>query len=120
MVVLTDADRIVLYERKWEALKSMTETIFFNQMPWPVLIDIVHPDQLNIDEMRRFVSHEVYRNLASFQGKSIRDRMKMEMLRWHPDKFARVLPMIDPSHQDAVKEAAERVAKLFTQLMSEA
>ncbi|KAK2465081.1 hypothetical protein APHAL10511_002889 [Amanita phalloides] len=116
--VPSDSDRIVLYERKWEALKGDTEVIFFQQVPWPVLIDLLHPDQLDIADIRRFITNDMHAHLPGMVGKTLRERIKLEMLRWHPDKFdARVLPKVDPAHRPAVKETAEKVVRMLTHLM---
>lgn len=117
-VIMTDADRIILYERKWEALKGDTEIIFFQQVPWPILTDLLHPDQLDIADIRSFITHEAYLRLPGIEGKPLRERIKAEMLRWHPDKFeARVLPKVEPTHREAVKATADKVVRMLTHLM---
>ena len=116
--VLTNADRIILYERKWEALKGDTEIIFFQQVPWPILTDLLHPDQLDVADIRNFITHEAYLCLPGMEGKPLRERIKAEMLRWHPDKFeARVLPKVEPTHRQAVKATADKVVRMLTHLM---
>lgn len=117
-VGMTDADRIILYERKWEALKGDTEIIFFQQVPWPILTDLLHPDQLDVADIRNFIAHEAYLRLPGMEGKPLRERIKAEMLRWHPDKFeARVLPKVEPTHRQAVKATADKVVRMLTHLM---
>lgn len=116
--LLTDADRIMLYERKWELLKGDTEVIFFQQVPWPILIDLLHPDQLDISDIRNFITHEAYLRLPGMENKLLRERIKIEMLRWHPDRFdARVLPKVEPTHRQAVKATADKVIRMLTHLM---
>ena len=116
--VSTDADRIILYERKWELLKGDTEVIFFQQVPWPILIDLLHPDQLDISDIRNFITHEAYIRLPGMESKPLRERIKIEMLRWHPDRFdARVLPKVEPTHRQAIKATADKVIRMLTHLM---
>ncbi|KAF8621784.1 hypothetical protein AX15_007520 [Amanita polypyramis BW_CC] len=121
-VVMTDTDRVTVYERKWAALRDgINEAIFFQQIPWPVLIDLSHPDQLNITEVYRFIANEAYLGIPGQQHKSIHERIRTEMLRWHPDRFnSRVLPKVELAHRQVVQETAERVAKMLTQIMGEA
>lgn len=52
------------------------------------------------------------------ESRSRRDRVRVEILKWHPDKFnAKVLPKVINAAQ--VAEGAGLVARFLTQIMEE-
>jgi hypothetical protein len=114
--------KFTLYDAKWAALKSGDDSLAldFSQLPWPVL-DITPTSSVDItyDRLQAFVFHPLRH---SMEGKSRRERLKMDVLKWHPDKFeAKVLgKVVECQLQRAmVLEAAGIVARLLTQMLSE-
>jgi len=110
------AGAIARYEDKWDFLKNehcaVMEPIQFSQVPWPILAGITCPDQIIYSAVEEFLFHPLR------VAKSPKDRLKAEMLRWHPDKFdARVLGKIMVDQVDAVKDASGRVVRILTQMM---
>lgn len=109
--------RFILYDAKWDALKttdSLTALTFW-QLPWPLLYDITHPDQVNSEAIQDFIFHP-----DRFPGLSPRKRLTMEILRWHPDKFnAMVKDRLEPDHISSIFCAAGMVARVLTELLKE-
>ena len=88
----------------------------FEILPWPVLGPAAtQPSDITLERIEEFVYHPLRSGLESKSG---RDRVRMEILKWHPDKFnAKVLgKVVDPAQ---VAEGAGLVARFLTQIMEE-
>jgi hypothetical protein len=102
--------RLFAYEKKWAELRSkdakdakVLETLSFYDIPWPSFEDVLSVGDITQERVLAFVCHEREDILA----KSLR----LEILRWHPDKFdTKVLGMVVKCHREAVREAARQVA----------
>ncbi|KIM76241.1 hypothetical protein PILCRDRAFT_824475 [Piloderma croceum F 1598] len=106
------------YEGKWIELKDGRQLppLCFNILPWPILGCIAtQPSDITRQRVEEFVYHPLR---SGMESKSRRDRVRMEMLKWHPDKFdAKVLGKVIDA--DQVAEGAGFVARYLTQLMEE-
>ncbi|KZP08296.1 hypothetical protein FIBSPDRAFT_712785, partial [Athelia psychrophila] len=68
---------------------------------------------ITLQRVREFVFHPLRKGMVL---KSRRDRVRAEMLKWHPDKFnAKVLSKVVDAEQ--VTEAAGQVARFLTEIM---
>lgn len=113
----TVLDRFALYTAKWEALKGDVPLLHFSQLPWPVLPEITQPEELTYTLLKEFVFHP---SRPNFEGKTQKDRLRAEMLKWHPDKFdSKVLCKVLDWQHEAVRDGAGRVVRLLTQMMDE-
>lgn len=104
------------YDAAWNALKNdnfeIPQPIHFVQIPWPVLAHTTRPDQITYAAVEKFLFHPLR------DAKSPKDRLRAEMLRWHPDKFnAKVLSHVMGDQIDVVREASGHVARILTQMM---
>ena len=109
-------DLLARYDNEWDALKSeiceRTEPIHFDQMPWPVLAHITRPDQITYSAVEEFLLHPLR------PVKSPKDRLRAEIMKWHPDKFdRRILSKVAAEQIDLVREASGHVARILTQMM---
>jgi hypothetical protein len=106
------------YEGKWIELKGGRQLppLCFNILPWPILGCIAtQPSDITRQRVEEFVYHSLR---SGMESKGRRDRVRMEMLKWHPDKFdAKVLGKVIDA--DQVAEGAGLVARYLTQLMEE-
>jgi hypothetical protein len=105
------------YDDAWNTLKNdnivIPHLINFVQIPWPVLAHITRPDQITYAAVEKFVFHPLR------DPKSPKDRLRVEMLRWHPDKFnGKVLSHVMADQIDVVREASGHVARILTQMMT--
>lgn len=108
---LSDTDRFVLYERKWAALKSDVPVLSFEFLPWPILHDVSTPEDITDERMAEFFR---YPERPGYENKTQKERNRIELLRWHPDKFlARVLGKVDAGHRAMVKEAVGQVSRFL-------
>lgn len=104
------------YDGKWIELKDgrPLPPLTFDILPWPLLGPAVHePTDITLNRVQEFVFHPLRRGVES---KSRRDRVRSEILRWHPDKFnAKVLGKVIDT--ESVTEAAGRVARILTEML---
>lgn len=109
----------VLYEGKWNELRNSNPLppIDVQEMPWPVFGVVSSADQITYQDVRTFLFHPLR---PGVEGKTARDKVKLEVLRFHPDKFnARVLPKIQPSQRAVAQEIAGAIARILTRIMTE-
>lgn len=106
------------YEAKWTALKTERglKGIPFHEFPFPGEA-CNDPSDITLDRVRCFV---FWPHRPANEGKSKREILKIEVMRWHPDKFDTLVgPKIAPEDWARVKEAAGLVARWVTTLMAE-
>lgn len=103
------------YDRRWvELLKSKSVNLGFGDVPWPV--------QGRID-----VSRVTAETISAFlfpsssddgKGRTRKEVLREEMLRFHPDKFeGRVMRRVRSEDKEAVREGANAVARAVMYLM---
>ena len=109
----------LLYEAKWNELRTSNSIppIDVREMPWPVFGIISSADQITYQDVRTFLFHP---QRPGVEGKTARDKVKGEVLRFHPDKFnTRIVPKIESSQQAVAQEIAGAVARILTTMMTE-
>lgn len=113
-----------IYEAKWAVLRSnlaeiQSQSITFCDIPWPVFGTVQVIEDITEEGVLQFVCHplrDYIQGSSGGQGRSLR----LEMLRWHPDKFeGKMLDKVVAGHREAVKKAAGNVARILTQLSAE-
>ncbi|KDQ60298.1 hypothetical protein JAAARDRAFT_125793 [Jaapia argillacea MUCL 33604] len=114
-------DQFELHDRKWTAIKDNAvdvECIAFEHIPWPVLdVVVTTPAEITRARIEQFVFHPMR---TGVDGKSRKERVRADLLKWHPDKFnSKVMGKTSEWERDMVTEAAGFVAKTLTQLLSE-
>ncbi|EGO03392.1 hypothetical protein SERLA73DRAFT_119127 [Serpula lacrymans var. lacrymans S7.3] len=111
--------QFILYDAKWAELKSDVphHSIMAAQLPWPILVNNTPVHAITYNLVQEFVFHPLRPGL---DGKTRRDKVKMEMLRYHPDKFnSRILDKVLDSERGLVVELGGSVARILTQMMAE-
>jgi hypothetical protein len=109
----------VLYEAKWKELRTSKPLppIDVLEMPWPVFGVVSSADQITYQDVRAFLFHPLR---PVVEGKTARDKVKSEVLRFHPDKFnTRIVPKIQPSQQAVAQDIAGAIARILTTIMTE-
>ncbi|KAF7979286.1 hypothetical protein HWV62_42988 [Athelia sp. TMB] len=111
-------NQLDLYDGKWAELKDGRDLppLPIGILPWPILgYEVTRPADITLQRVRDFVFHPLRKGM---EKKSRRDRVRADMLKWHPDKFnAKVLNKVVNAEQ--VAEAAGQVARFLTQIMEE-
>jgi len=109
-----------VYDAKWEELKkSKTLTsVMLCEMPWPVFAQgCTSPDHISQRSMEEFIFHP---HRVGMENKSRKDRLKTEMLRFHPDKFnSHIVSKLRECDRDKAVEIAGAVARILTRMMAE-
>ena len=102
-----------IYDSSWTSLKERP-VLYFRTMPWPVSRAPSTPEDLTTNAICAFVLSP-----AHSTDKSNRDRLKAELLRWHPDRFeSKWLTKVDEADKDTVRRAAGQVVRCLNELMA--
>jgi len=110
------------YRRAWGVVAAMAdrgEAIEHDDLPWPTR----EGDAASAEDARRAILGE---NLADTspaptKRKSARAVLRLEMLRWHPDKFdAKMGGFIVEADRERVRARVNVVARIIAQLFQEA
>ena len=112
-------ERLRVYEETWAALRSNVagmKPLRFCDIPWPVFGDVRSGNDVTEERVREFVCHplhEYMRTPGGGQAKSTR----LELLRWHPDKFnSKVLNRVVEADRKAVQDAAAHIVHILNEL----
>jgi hypothetical protein len=110
----TVAERFELYELKWKILKSESPLVAFEQIPWPVLIDVKDPEDVTKALVKEFVMHPDRPGCA---GKNQKERVRMDLLLWHPDKCqSRLVEKVPADFQDMTSETVKKIVRILFEL----
>ncbi|KAF4599793.1 hypothetical protein EYR40_006895 [Pleurotus pulmonarius] len=101
------------YEERWKALASQTDSLTFASIPWPVVSPPRTPAGITSAAIVLFL----YSPLHS-SGQSRKDRIRHAQLRWHPDRFRKVLERVAETDREAVEEGVGIVARCLNDLMA--
>ncbi|KIK35607.1 hypothetical protein CY34DRAFT_95790 [Suillus luteus UH-Slu-Lm8-n1] len=109
-----------LYDAKWQELKlSKTLTsVMLCEMPWPIFQQsCTSPDNISRRSMEEFIFHPLR---PGMELKSRKDRLKVEILRFHPDKFnSNIVRKLRECDREKAIEIAGELARMLTHMMAE-
>ncbi|KAG1778141.1 hypothetical protein EV702DRAFT_1097223 [Suillus placidus] len=109
-----------LYDAKWQELKlSKTLTsVMLCEMPWPLFQQgCTSPDDISRRSMELFIFHPLR---PGMEIKSRKDRLKAEILRFHPDKFnSHIVRKLRECDREKAIEIAGALARMLTDMMAE-
>ena len=100
------------YEHAWASLKERP-VLYFRTFPWPLLNAPKTVEDLTTSAIGAFVlsPHTL--------EKTPRDRLKEQLLRWHPDRFeTKVLPKVFLTDREKVKSGAGAVVRGLNELLN--
>ncbi|GJE86707.1 hypothetical protein PsYK624_027880 [Phanerochaete sordida] len=118
-------DKFNLYEQKWLALKTGFNpnglpvpdgSVPFHEMPWPVLDPLGDLSKLTLDAVRAFIFHEA--RPQTTEGRSDREKVKAELLRFHPDKLAAVLRKVLPDDKQKCLITATAITGILNDIQT--
>ncbi|RDB25417.1 Mitochondrial intermembrane space import and assembly protein 40 [Hypsizygus marmoreus] len=101
------------YEKRWSDLPTSSESLAFASIPWPV----VSPPLQAEDLTKMAISSFLYSPLHS-QSQTRKDRIRSAQLRWHPDRFQRVLGKVKEEEKAQVEEGVGIVARCLNDMMA--
>lgn len=101
----------VRYEERWRTLFNTNEPLSFATIPWPMVRIPSSPNRITLGAISLFL-------LSPFhsQGMTDKERVRNAQLRWHPDKFRRLLTRVRESERGMVEEAAGNVARYLNDM----
>jgi hypothetical protein len=106
-------DAWVRYEGGWEEMTSSTSPLGFKDVPWPTRVVPASPSDITPSAIVNLL-------LSPFHStKQVRkERIRSAQLRWHPDRFRRILNRVKEEDREAVEEGVGIIARCLNDLMS--
>ncbi|KAG1744280.1 hypothetical protein EDB19DRAFT_1894609 [Suillus lakei] len=109
-----------VYDAKWQELKQSKKltSVMLCEMPWPIIQQgCTSPDDISRRSVEEFIFHPLR---FGMEIKSRKDRLKVEMLRFHPDKFnSHIVRKLRECDREKAIEIAGTVARVLTDMMAE-
>lgn len=104
-----------VYELRWVALSAAYDGIVlkFRDIPWPLLIPPLTPSEITAEGIGAFIL-----STAHSPEQSPKERIRAALLRWHPDRFCRVLGRVRESERNAVEEGVGTVVRCLNDLLT--
>ena len=99
------------YESRWEAMLASTDTLTFSDIPWPLLSAPDAPDSMEPADIASFLL-----STSHSTSQTRRERIRAAQLRWHPDRFVRVMGRVAEADRSAVEEGVGTVARCLNDL----
>ncbi|KAI0051212.1 hypothetical protein FA95DRAFT_1554789 [Auriscalpium vulgare] len=93
------------YQAGWARL-LFAPVLTFEDIPWPLVDAPQSAADIHAGSVEEFLLSP-----AHSTGIAHKERLRIALLRWHPDKFARVLARVAEEDREFVKEGAEVVAR---------
>jgi len=117
--------QIERYHLQWTSLREASRRrdpqatpLVFQQIPWPVFDPAPKkPADISTRRIKRFIS---YPDRPRIELGGVTDIFKVELLRWHPDKFESILACVWEEDRDIVKEGLGIVTRTLTQMKTRA
>ncbi|THH05605.1 hypothetical protein EW145_g4676 [Phellinidium pouzarii] len=112
LVEQEDAERRIrerweTYESVWTRIVSSNEPVVFANLPWP----LINPPKSPLDLRNPTGIADFLFESLSLKGNTTtrRDRLRMSLLRWHPDKLGAVLARVPVDDLNLVKDGIDAV-----------
>jgi hypothetical protein len=99
------------YQSRWTTLMSSSDPLDFKTIPWPVTRPASGPADLTSETISTFL----FSQLHSLQL-SRKERIRSAQLRWHPDRFRRLMGRVKTEDKAKVEEAVGIVARCLNDL----
>ncbi|KAJ2913140.1 hypothetical protein MD484_g7275, partial [Candolleomyces efflorescens] len=100
------------YESRWSELSSSSEPLTFDNIPWPTAFTPSKAEDLTASAITSFLLSG-----AHSQETSNKDRLRSAQLRWHPDRFRRLMNRVTDEEKEQVEAAVGVVARVLNELM---
>lgn len=101
------------YESGWEAVNGSTTALAFNDIPWPMRSMPAKPSDITPSAVVNLL-------LSPFHSpkQTRKERIRSAQLRWHPDRFRRVMNRVKEEDREAIEEGVGIIARCLNDLMS--
>ena len=102
------------HERRWTTITSDSSPLRFKSIPWPTTVQ-----PRNVVEITPVAITKLILSPAHSEGMSRKERIRNALLRWHPDRFGRVLGRVDEKDREAVERGVGIVARCLNELLAQ-
>ncbi|TFK74593.1 hypothetical protein BDN72DRAFT_833089 [Pluteus cervinus] len=99
------------YEDKWATLHTSKEDLSFASIPWPMVRTPASVEEITLAAISLFLLSSVHS-----EKMSPRERIRSAQLRWHPDKFRRLLGRVKAEDREKVETAVGNIARYLNDL----
>ena len=99
------------YESRWTMLMSSSDTLVFKTIPWPVIKTASGLADLTPEAISTFLFSQLHSSQLSRK-----ERIRSAQLRWHPDRFRRLMGRVKAEDKAQVEEAVGIVARCLNDL----
>ncbi|KAJ6587000.1 hypothetical protein DFH09DRAFT_1142234 [Mycena vulgaris] len=99
------------YEKGWADLVMSEPT--FATVPWPLVSTPTTLEQITSVDIEFFL-----RSPLHSEGQTAKERIRRAQLRWHPDRFIRILAKVKSTDREVVEAGAGVVARCLNDLMA--
>ncbi|KAF9451934.1 hypothetical protein P691DRAFT_772674 [Macrolepiota fuliginosa MF-IS2] len=114
----TNAQKVIVdawnrYESGWEAVNNSTTPLGFSDIPWPTKLVPSRPCDITPSAVATLL-------LSPFHSpkQTRKERTRSAQLRWHPDRFRRLLSRVKEEDKEAIEEGVGIIARCLNDLMS--
>ncbi|KAG6841867.1 hypothetical protein C0991_005597 [Blastosporella zonata] len=99
------------YEERWGTLLSLSEPLKFSSIPWPVVSRPGKAADITPQAVVSFLFSQV-----PSEKQTRKERVRSAQLRWHPDRFQRVLVRVSDADKAEVQEGVGIVARCLNNI----
>ena len=99
------------YESRWTMLMSSSDPLDFKTIPWPLTKSASGPADLTTEAISTFLFSQLHSPQLSRK-----ERIRSAQLRWHPDRFRRLMGRVKAEDKAKVEEAVSIVAGCLNDL----
>lgn len=101
------------YEMRWAGLAALTEPLAFSDIPWPLVSAAGDVESIMPAKIVAFLFSPLHS-----QSLSRKEKIRNAQLRWHPDRFQRLLKRVAEEDKAIVEEGVGVVARCLNDLMA--
>ncbi|KAG6915462.1 hypothetical protein DXG01_011366 [Tephrocybe rancida] len=94
------------YEERWSKLLASSEALTFSSIPWPVASAPRKAEDITPRAVLSFLLSHLHS-----EKQTRKERIRSAQLRWHPDRFQRVLTRVKDEYKAQVQEGVGIVAR---------
>ena len=102
------------YETRWSILATSSESLTFTLIPWPIVTPPAKAEDITPASISQFLFSSTHS-----QGQTRKERIRSAQLRWHPDRFRRLMGRVIEKDKNEVEEAVGIVARCLNDLMAQ-
>ncbi|KAF5380558.1 hypothetical protein D9615_004488 [Tricholomella constricta] len=102
------------HEERWASLATSSEPLAFSDIPWPVALQPASAGDMKPAAIMQFLLSHLHS-----ENQTRKERIRSAQLRWHPDRFQRVLGRVKDKDKAQVEEGVGIVARCLNDMMAQ-